>query len=1147
MKTVLHSLILFVISLSCYQASASHMLGSDISWKCLGNDSFAITVTAYRDCNGAQLGNGRIKVDGNCQGIKLSSQTMSLAKDVTPICSGGCSDCTPGVFCSFKYGIEKRVLRVVAYVGNFKKNGCCNVKISWSQYARSAAITTVNNSGDKYFHTEAEMNVCLAQCDNSPTFGDPISFICVGKDFLYNQGTEDSDRDSLKRPLDSFVYSFAYPLVFNGKPIAYNTGYSPQKPLKYLGYPKVHPSSKFPFGIHLDSITGDLMFRPMKIESSVFAIKVEMYREGKYIGTTRRDLYTAVIKCPSNNPPVISGINNCGNGGTPYYTLPLCANKPVNFTICAIDQDQTDTVSLSYTTNLPGLTAVLDTVKRHRPVLRFSWKATPNFNGFKSFELRVAAHDNKCPIYGTAGRTFRLGFGDTSLYYAINSSIKLANRGCGVYRLKAYSKDSVSQNEWNWYINDTFKIHSGSSGFSDSFEHAFDSIGKYPITIETRRDGCWHYFYDTVDVKYANPIKLSQIQDTVICQQLGWWPKISRSFYASSSNGIKSYFWRASTSTGNTSQIIATYNYAREYKAIYRVSDSSGCSTEKSFKIRALPHTSLKNIVDTAFCGNAIRMPLKYYKSDTVNGRWFGHKGVDNGVFNTSLSGFGSHRIIYEHYLVKECLVGHGDVEVKTQPYVSLGNDTLLCRTNNPMQFKPSPIGGQLFGDTNILKKGLIFSPSSTSEGKYSFFYTVDGQNGCSNTDTVVIMLKKGGSPTSAGNDTTLCQQTNPIHLTQGHPKNGNWTGPYILEKNDSQYFEVQKAGLGKNFEMVYTVKDSFGCTGKDTAIFTVSKSPDVSILTSNNLICHSSQDTFQLSAKPIGGTWTGPSLFKDSSVIVNSSINGVQTYYYSMTFNGACSDHDSISVTIGPIPQVNAMAFDTLCLLHPKKYWLKASPKGGKWLEPNVVHNNIDSAYVILDSNDIGRRIFRYRYENSYGCKAQDSTNFLTDAQPVAFFTASRKLGLRPHTVKFTNRSRHATEWNWDLGYGGNNTGYSYGEVYKDTGMFIISLVATSKRGFCSDSHSDTIRVYDSWPASKNDLNETNFMIYPNPTRTHISVQGGPPIGTIIIYDIYSKEIVHFPLSDEPIDLSSLTPGIYYVTIHGTNGSQLKKKIIKL
>ncbi|MBI3141447.1 MAG: hypothetical protein HYZ16_01320, partial [Bacteroidetes bacterium] len=142
------------------------------------------------------------------------------------------------------------------------------------------------------------MNICQDPCDNSPTFtGSPLAIICLGRDFIYNQGVQDMDVDPKTSGLaDSLVYSWAEPMQTVSTKTSWSSGYTYNKPIYYLGFPKT--GMAFPRGIHLDSATGDMMFRPMKVEQTVMSIKIESYRNKKLTGVTRRDIQVVVIKCP---------------------------------------------------------------------------------------------------------------------------------------------------------------------------------------------------------------------------------------------------------------------------------------------------------------------------------------------------------------------------------------------------------------------------------------------------------------------------------------------------------------------------------------------------------------------------------------------------------------------------------------------------------------------------------------------------------------------------------------------------------------------------------------------------------------------------------------------------------------------------------
>ena len=83
-------LIAAISLLSSVKVNATHVMGSDIQWECVGKDSFKIIVTVYRDCNGVPLGRTPINVSSNCGSARLTTQ-MSGGQDITPVCDEQCT------------------------------------------------------------------------------------------------------------------------------------------------------------------------------------------------------------------------------------------------------------------------------------------------------------------------------------------------------------------------------------------------------------------------------------------------------------------------------------------------------------------------------------------------------------------------------------------------------------------------------------------------------------------------------------------------------------------------------------------------------------------------------------------------------------------------------------------------------------------------------------------------------------------------------------------------------------------------------------------------------------------------------------------------------------------------------------------------
>ena len=123
-------LILLTVSLS-RDLKASHMMGGDMSYRCLGGGKYKITAKIYRDCRGISFNGPSFGVyagtnGGNGCGSSNISITRTGIKDVTPRCSTASSPCTPQNTSNTGEGIEEHTYEVTV---DFTKTPLSNFHI----------------------------------------------------------------------------------------------------------------------------------------------------------------------------------------------------------------------------------------------------------------------------------------------------------------------------------------------------------------------------------------------------------------------------------------------------------------------------------------------------------------------------------------------------------------------------------------------------------------------------------------------------------------------------------------------------------------------------------------------------------------------------------------------------------------------------------------------------------------------------------------------------------------------------------------------------------------------------------------------------------------------------------------------------------
>jgi len=165
-----------------------------------------------------------------------------------------------------------------------------------------------------------------------------------------------------------------------------------------------------------------------------------------------------------------------------------------------------------------------------------------------------------------------------------------------------------------------------------------------------------------------------------------------------------------------------------------------------------------------------------------------------------------------------------------------------------------------------------------------------------SNADTVIVFPKPN---VQAGNDIQSCINHAPIVLG-GSPAGGVWSGLNLVGSNG---FNPATAGIG-SYTFVYAFTDVNTCFNADTLQITVHGTPVVEA-GANFTIC-SNADTVTLAGNtPLGGVWSGLGAVNPNKFVPSQSGFGVHVIRYQYTDANACSNADSLVVTVKEKPLV--------------------------------------------------------------------------------------------------------------------------------------------------------------------------------------------------------------------------------------------------
>ncbi len=528
----------FVLFANVQQAKATHVMGADITYKCLDTLKFEFTVKYYRYCGGVPFGNPSnitkliCTKTGASQGVSLTRQSI---RDVTPVCATATKPCNPSNTSRTGDGIEEHYYTVTidfnkAPYSNLTKNGCCEIRLETGQCCRNSNITS--GAANQNFYTYATIDLCKAPCNSSPSLTtEPIAYLCCNQPFYYNNGASDTS------DFDSLSYSFADPLRGYNNKIAYSGNYTYKNPFDsyYPGSlkpPYVNQNANPPIGIYLDEETGDLIFTPVKCdEITVAVLEVKEWRKndkGKYevIGVTRRDMQFITKQCPGNNPPIIKG----------QFTSTVCEGSQLCYTITTEDKVKVpppplptpdpDTVTVKWNRGIPGASFTVTNAKAINQSARFCWTPPIGAASDLPYSYTVTARDDACPLNAVTVRAFLVKVNPIA-----EADRKITKLDCGRYAIESKPFPNFKNPaKYSWQLKDTsgVVIFDKGIGYFESTT-SFISSKQYD-TLKFRKGGtyiiqhtinnspkCPNDYYDTLVVPPLLEVDLAFGPDTFVC------------------------------------------------------------------------------------------------------------------------------------------------------------------------------------------------------------------------------------------------------------------------------------------------------------------------------------------------------------------------------------------------------------------------------------------------------------------------------------------------------------------------------------------------------------------------------------------------------------------------------------------------------
>jgi gliding motility-associated-like protein len=363
---------LFVLLFASPLLRATHNIAGEITLRCIGTNSYEVTVTTYTNslspadrCN--------LDVDWGDGG---PLQTINRVNNV--LLSGGCypagmgDDLTSQGFPNTKKNIYTGTHN---YIGASPPGGYV---ISISDPNRVAGINNIPNSVNVPFYLQTTLVVDpLIGCNSTPILTTiPLDKACMGHCYYHNPGAVDPDGDSLS-------YSIGPCLDTLGTTIP---GYT---------LPNILGGGN----LNIDPITGDLSWCSPGVAGKynivIYITEWKRFPNGNHvkIGTVLRDMSIDVIQsCTNDNPDIPDLPDLCVDAGT-----------TVNFTFTTTDPNSSDLVKVQGYggpfTVTPAATINPDNIPTNVPFnTTFNWPTTCDRVRLQPWIVTFKATDNDTQV-----------------------------------------------------------------------------------------------------------------------------------------------------------------------------------------------------------------------------------------------------------------------------------------------------------------------------------------------------------------------------------------------------------------------------------------------------------------------------------------------------------------------------------------------------------------------------------------------------------------------------------------------------------------------------------------------------------------------------------------------------------------------------
>lgn len=871
MRLRIVGLIVIVISLFVPSTTySSHIVGGVLTYKNIGNNTYEISLTVFRDCfgnPGATFDNpAHIGIfDSNNNFIDSLQLSLPPFDTLAPSINSTCFTPPASICYQRAQYFGTKVLPPI--VGGYQ--------LAYQRCCRNNTIQNINTPGQvgaTYYATIPSST--LTSVNSNPVFNNlPPLFLCLNYPYTFDHSAFDFEGDSL-------VYSLYTPLdgASPANPVPIPTNPPPYFPLAFTPpYNLSNVMGGVPLSINAQ--TGALTVTPNTQGQFVVGVQVAEYRNGIFLGYTKRDVQFNVVACPNL---IISEIVI----PTPsLQAIVVCGSNTVTF-------NNNSFGAVNYKWNFGDPSTLADTSSAFQPSYTY-----PGPGSYPSYLV----------AYGANPACNDTSFANVNIYPQLISDFNYIVNPC----TRAVSFTDASTFPGHPITSRLWNFGDGTVSISQNPTHVYANPGTYTVVLNSASNlGCSGS--KSITITIPSVAALSTTGNATIC--------LGDSTQLSASGGFN-YSWSPSNSlrNANTANPIATPSVTTTYTVTANIITSSGdtCAGTGTVTVVVNSLAQAAANVNPISCGNK-SIQFTNTSSNSLSYFWnFGdpssplntsfitnplHLFTDTGIFQIRLIAYtqgnqgGCTDTVFKTIHIYPPVIAGFDYEVESCSNTVTFSDSTADSFSSPSSWFWDFGDGQSSTSQNPIHQYLSFG---------NFNVTLIASTGVGCKDTITLPLNLTALAAAVGpNDTSLCDG-NPVEISASGGIAYKWTPAAGLSSDT-----VSNPIVTISSTAVYTVAITAIAADGDTCIITKNVTVFVPSSQLPTLIATVDDDTLYagqstlLHALPDQAnffyTWT-PASYLNSSSIANPTATPLESITYQVVLSDSfeCTREAKVDIVV--------------------------------------------------------------------------------------------------------------------------------------------------------------------------------------------------------------------------------------------------------